>query len=70
MKNWKDFNDECPNCGDIAEVYTSAKGEYVYDGDLAQCKGCGLEGAINVSDEDDDGFCGARVDWNDYDDEL
>lgn len=65
-KQWKHFGDECPRCGNEAEVYTSAKEEgYAYDGDEAICVECGLSGAIDAGDEDDDGNCMARVDWND-----
>lgn len=48
MKDWKPFNDECPRCGDQPEVFTSAKGEYFYDGDNVECFGCGLLGCISV----------------------
>jgi uncharacterized Zn finger protein len=68
MKNWKPFNDECPRCGNMAEVFTSAKDEYVYDGDNVECFECGLLGGIIV-DEDDDGSGVARVDWNDYEED-
>lgn len=68
MKHWKDFTDECPRCGNTASVFTSAKGEYVYDGDNAECFECGLLGSVCV-DENYDGEGEARIDWNDYDDE-
>lgn len=64
---WKPFNDECPRCGNQPEVFTSAKGDYVYDCDNVECFECGLLGCINI-DEDDDGNGIARVVWNDYED--
>jgi len=57
MKKWKHFNDECPRCGNEAEVFTSATGDgYAYDGDNAECFECGLLGSVSV-DEDDDAYC-------------
>lgn len=67
MKKWKQFNDECPRCGNEAEVFTSANGEFVYDADNVECFDCGLTGSICV-DEDDDGGGVAHVDWQDYED--
>lgn len=67
MKNWKPFNDDCPRCGNGAEVFTDAKGDYVYDGDNVECFECGLLGCINV-DENDEGIAVADVSWNDYED--
>jgi hypothetical protein len=67
MKNWKPFNDECTRCGTQPEVFTSAKGEYVYDGDNVECFECGLMGSICV-DENDNGDNSAHIDWNDYED--
>lgn len=67
MKKWKQYNDECPKCGNMPEVLTSASGEYVYDGDNVECFECGLLGCINV-DENDDGIGQATVTWNDYED--
>ena len=69
MKNWKPFNDDCPKCGEQPEVFTDAKGEYVYDGDNVECFGCGTLGCI-VVDENDEGIADAYVSWNDYEDEM
>lgn len=66
-KEWKAFNDECQRCGCQPEVFTSAKGEYVYDGDNVECFNCGLLGGISV-DENDEGHGVASVIWNDYED--
>jgi transcription elongation factor Elf1 len=68
MKDWKHFEDNCPRCGNEAEIYTSAPDGYAYDGDLAQCVECGLEGGVMVDDGNDDGIDTAYIDWNDYED--
>lgn len=68
MKDWKPFEDECASCGgsDI-RVLTDAKEGYAYDGDDVECLECGLKGGICVDDEDENGDCTARVDWNEED---
>lgn len=65
-KNWKSFNDECPKCGNNpVDVFTSAKDDYVYDGDNVECFECGLLGSVSV-DENDDGIGIAHVTWDDF----
>ena len=69
-KEWKIFGDECPRCGNEAEVFTDCKEEgSAYDGDDARCCECGLTGGVNVGNEDDNGDCSAYVDWAIFDDE-
>lgn len=69
MKNWKPFNDECPRCGNNpVDVFTSAKEDYVYDGDRVECSECSLQGCITC-DENDDGIGIAYTVWDDYEDE-
>lgn len=57
---WRDFEEECPECGDLAEVDTDEPIGYVLDGDPVRCPGCGLTGAISC-DADSDPY----VNWSD-----
>lgn len=69
MKQWKTFNGECTRCGNNpVDVFSSAKEDYAYDGDNAECFECGLLGSVSV-DEDDDGICISDIIWNDYEEE-
>lgn len=44
-------HDQCDYCGGDAEVLTSAKNGYAYDGDQARCTECGLPGGITCDSE-------------------
>lgn len=69
-QKWRSFNNECPKCGTSpVDVFTSAKQDYVYDGDNVECFECGLCGSVSVDDEDDEGNATANTTWDDYEDE-
>jgi predicted RNA-binding Zn-ribbon protein involved in translation (DUF1610 family) len=57
-KSWRDSDFECPECGNIGQVYTSAVAPYYWDGDELECKECGLQGGVQC-DED-----GATESWD------
>ena len=69
--HWHDWGggDDCPSCGNIAEVLTSCtQKERAYDGDKARCVECGHPGSVSVygDDELDDGdSAAARIAWHD-----
>ena len=50
-KEWRDSCFECPECGNTAQVLTSAEEPYYWDGDELECKECGLKGGVQC-DED------------------
>lgn len=50
-KEWRDSCFECPECGNTAQVLTSAEKPYYWDGDELECKECGLKGGVQC-DED------------------
>ena len=67
MEDWKPFGDECPRCGNSAEVLTaSTKEYYAYEDDDVRCVECGLIGVVYVAEENEGG---AWVSWNEFDDE-
>ena len=43
--------DECPHCGAAAEILTSAKPGFAFDGDEARCMRCGMPGHICCDSE-------------------
>jgi predicted RNA-binding Zn-ribbon protein involved in translation (DUF1610 family) len=47
---WRDTDFECPECGSIAQVRTSAPEDYFYDGDELKCTECDIAGQIIVDD--------------------
>lgn len=52
-KQWVPINwsDECPVCGGDIEVHTDCDGDnQAYDGDVAQCTGCGHKGYVSADD--------------------
>ena len=55
MKQWKDWPDDCPECGDALEIETDAleEGE-CYDGDAVKCIACGFKSGMSVYE---DGTC-------------
>ncbi len=60
-KIWRPFEDNCPECGDAAEVLTdSGKDNYVYDGDKARCMACHWPGSACIQEDDP-----AWIDWSD-----
>ena len=66
MKKWKYFGDECPRCGDEAEVYTDSMViGYFYEDDEARCADCGLTGGVIFSEEH-----GAGISWADFEDDV
>ena len=63
MKTWKLFEDECPICGNVSLVFTSAKLEgYAQDKDEARCADpiCANKGIIDCDEN------GARIVWDKY----
>ena len=63
-KRWRPWDDECPRCGDAAEVLTSAcKDYYAHDGDEARCVTCHHPGYVVVTEDD------AYVHWKETSDE-
>jgi predicted RNA-binding Zn-ribbon protein involved in translation (DUF1610 family) len=52
MKLWRDTDFECPNCGNLAEVETSAPEDYFYDGDMLRCSECNTIGQIMIEEGD------------------
>jgi len=62
MKRWETFKDECPHCGDGAEVLTdSGRGNFAYDGDEARCVSCDCPGSVVVDTVDDPAY----INWHD-----
>lgn len=57
-KAWRDWPDQCDNCGNDVEVLTDAGDEYVYDGDEVRCVECGLTGWMSADEGD------TWVNWN------
>lgn len=54
MTEWRDYPDECRDCGDDLEVLTESEQEgFVFDNDLIRCVACGATGIIDVRDDDD-----------------
>ena len=53
MKRWQAREWlSCPDCGDVAEVYTDAEGEMVSDSEDARCSAaCGWGGGTNVYED-------------------
>lgn len=53
-KYWKSVDfDNCPECGDAAEILTDCTEERMYfDGDDARCMKCDMKGSFSVGDED------------------
>ena len=56
---WQPFDDDCPYCGEEAEVLTEADEGYAYDGDTARCCDCHCLGVVWVDEE------GAGTSWHD-----
>ncbi len=57
-KQWKHYNDNCPNCGEDLEVFSAIPKEQetddiqVYDGENVRCAAkCGFESCIDVSED-------------------
>lgn len=60
---WKHTDiDQCHNCGDDAEVCTTAKDGCAHDGDSVRCVACGMKGTVTV-DEDDSAY----INWSEED---
>ena len=58
-KQWRQFEDHCPECDTLAEVHTHFNMDnWATEGDDAKCPNCGLKGKVQVIDEDV-----ACVDW-------
>jgi transcription elongation factor Elf1 len=49
-KQWRETEFSCPECGNLADVYTNAPDEYFYDGDELKCTECDLTGQITVDE--------------------
>jgi DNA-directed RNA polymerase subunit RPC12/RpoP len=51
---WKEWPEECPECGFTLEVFSEDTCEaWAYDGDPVRCPNCGATGQISCSAEDD-----------------
>lgn len=48
---WRPWDDECPECGDDAEVRTTAP-DGAYDGDAVRCVACKHPGHVVVEESD------------------
>jgi len=68
-KIWRYFPDQCPNCGNDAEVYTDENSDegWVFDSDPVKCVECCAKGSMVVYDVeevgidwDEETFCEAR----------
>jgi len=61
LRQWRAFNDECPNCGSRAEVLTdTGRDNWANDGDEARCSECKWPGSVTVCEEPH-----AYVNWQD-----
>lgn len=47
-------NFDCPNCGELAEINTTAPNGSVYEDDDLKCSKCKNKGTINVTSDDPD----------------
>ena len=69
-KQWRYIDwDECPECGDAIEAYTSATNEgFVFDGDDARCMGkceATVSGKLSLwFSVDEDGSAWLSDNWN------
>jgi predicted RNA-binding Zn-ribbon protein involved in translation (DUF1610 family) len=59
IKLWRATDFECPECGDMAEVETSAPKDFFFDGDALRCVECEAKGQIMV----DEGHAWDSWDW-------
>ena len=59
---WWEIDEECPDCGALAEVDTKQPEGFVLDGDPVRCQGCGHVGIISCDAETD-----PYVIWSDED---
>lgn len=65
LHEWRPFNDECPHCGDDAEVFTTTgQDNLAYDGDKARCVTCNCPGGV-VLDDAPDYEGSAYIAWHD-----
>jgi DNA-directed RNA polymerase subunit RPC12/RpoP len=67
MKIWqsREWLDDCPRCGENAEVFTDCMDNEVEDADEIRCPNCDLRGQVTVYNCDDVETC-----WNQFLEEL